>query len=48
VPLGAGVVFDGDRPSIQWMQQHFSNEFYCWLLAGARSLGQLGLPSSLS
>jgi hypothetical protein len=39
--------FDGISPSIQRLQQYFSDEFSCWLMAGARSLGQLGFPSSM-
>jgi hypothetical protein len=42
------TVFDGICPSIQRMQQLFSDEFSCWLMAGARSLGQLGFLSSMN
>jgi hypothetical protein len=38
----------GDLPSIQKVQQQFSDELAYWLLAGARGLGQLGLPNFMS
>lgn len=49
--LGASGCIEIERflweSSIQRVQQHFSDEFSCWLLVRARSLGQLGLPSSM-
>jgi hypothetical protein len=32
-------------PSIQKVQQQFSDELACWIMVGAKGLGQLGLPN---
>jgi hypothetical protein len=39
------TVFYGDLPSIQKVQQQFSDKLTCWIMAGAKGLGQLGLPN---
>jgi hypothetical protein len=40
---GIELFFYGDLPSIQKVQQQFNDELACWIMAGAKGLGQLGL-----